>query len=394
MKVVQLNTVCGVGSTGGITVQISHMLTENGIENYILYTNKKYDYPLGIKYTSYFMIKLNAIKSHILGNYGFNSYGITKKLIKKLKEISPDILHIHNIHGHNLNLDMLFAYINSTNVKVILTLHDCWPFTGYCTHFESVDCKKWQKECYNCPLYKRYSFIFDFSKKLYNRKKLLFTSVNNMTVVAPSKWLADMASNSYLKKYPIEILNNGVDLDIYRKRKSNFKKEYHIEGKHIILGVPKGELKYFLALSKIIDENFVIVLAGLSDKEHKKLPDNIIALDYQTREEMSEIFSVATVFVNTTLEDTFPTVNLESLACGTPVITFNTGGSPEAIDETTGITVRKRDMHDVYEAVKTISNREDMSESCIKRAKTLYDSREKYKDYLALYKRVGEYDAS
>lgn len=394
MKVVQLNTVCGIGSTGGITVQISNMLIENQIENYILYSNKKQNYESGIKYTSYFLIRINALISRIFGNYGFNSIIITKKLIKRLKEISPDIIHIHNIHGHNVNLSMLFEYINKNNIKVIMTLHDCWSFTGYCTHFESVDCEKWKKQCFDCPLYRKHSFFFDFSPYLYNKKRDLFTSVKDMTIVSPSKWLTKMAKDSFLSKYPIITLNNGVDLNTYKKVQSNFKDKYKIGNKKIILGIPKGEMRYFLELSKLISDEYVIVLVGLTKKEMKKSPENIIPLKYVERDKMAEIFSVADVFVNTTLEDTFPTVNLEALACGTPVITFNSGGSPEAIDENTGEIVEKRDMKAVYEAVKRICKNGDMGEACIKRAKALYNSKDRFKDYFELYKRVGGYRAS
>ena len=219
-------------------------------------------------------------------------------------------------------------------------------------------------------------------------------SIDDMTIVSPSKWLTEMAKDSFLSKYPIITLNNGVDLNTYKKVQSNFKDKYKIGNKKIILGIPKGEMKYFHELAKLISDEYIIMLVGLTKSEFKKVPPNIIPLGHMPREEMAKIFSVADVFVNTTLEDTFPTVNLESLACGTPVITFNSGGSPEAIDESTGEVVGKRDMKATYDAIKRICQNDKMSEACIKRARTLYRSEDRFEDYLELYKRVGGNNAS
>lgn len=393
MKVVQLNAVCGVGSTGGVTIGISQMLTEHGIENYILYTNGHYDYELGINYSNKFLVKSSAAIAAISGNYGFNSHIATKRLIKILNEIKPDIVHLHNIHGHDLNLKMFFEYLKETGVRVIWTFHDCWAFTGYCMHFDAMECSKWQHICENCPQAKKYSIFTDRCKELYLKKKELFTSIDDLTVVSPSRWLADLTKKSYLNKYPIEVINNGIDLETFKPSESDFREKYNLTDKKIILGVPKGHISYFEELNKIIDHNkYKIVLVGLNSHETESLSDTILGLPRtNNRSEMAKLFTAADVYVNTTLEDTFPTVNLESLACGTPVITFDTGGSPEAIDEKTGIIVEKRNINEIYEAVKKICAGHDRKKDCIDRAHRLYNGKERFNDYFELYSHSGRF---
>ena len=387
MKVVQINSVCGIGSTGGITIQLSNAMSENNIENYILYTYNSYDYYLGIRYSNKHKIKFNALCSHILGNYGFNSKSSTKKLIKHLKKINPDIVHIHNIHGHDLHLGMLFKYLKKMGVKVIFTLHDCWLFTGYCVHFDSIGCDKWQTQCKKCPQRKRYSWFFDKSEKLYKRKKALFTSLDDVTIVSPSQWLADLAKKSFLGKFPVKVIYNGIDLDVFKPIESDFRDKHNLENKKIVLGIPKGRLNGFIELAKLLDDEYKLVLVGLNETDIKKLPDNVIGIGYQPHSELAKIFTASNVYVNTTLEDTFPTVNLEALACGTPVVTFNTGGSPEAIDEKTGILVEKGNIKAVYNAVKEICNGPDRSADCIERANRLYNKHDRFKEYIDLYNR-------
>lgn len=388
MKIVQLNAVCGVGSTGGITVAISRMLTEHNIENYILYTNGKHGYKLGINYSNSFLVKSSALKAKLFGNYGFNSRKATKNLIQLLNMIKPDIVHLHNIHGHDLNLEYFFKYLKKTRVRVIWTFHDCWAFTGYCMHFDILKCTKWQTKCGNCPQAKQYSFFVDRSEELFLKKKQLFTAIEDMTIVSPSNWLAELARHSFLNKYRIVVINNGIDLDIFRPRNNVFKKEYGIEDKYIVLGVPKGNLEPFEKLSTMLNEKYKLVLVGLNQKERAKLPKNIIGLPHTVdRVEMAQLFTAADVYINTTLEDTFPTVNLESLACGTPVITFNTGGSPEAVDDNTGIVVEKGNIAAVNDAICDICTGRDRSVACIERARRLYNANDRFEDYYELYTR-------
>lgn len=390
MKVVQINATCGAGSTGKICVAISELLDKQNIENYVFYTQGNSQHKNGVKYADKKYIKLQALKSRVLGNYGFNSKKATKRLIYKLKEINPDIVHLHNIHSHNVNLETLFNFLKEKKIKTFWTFHDCWAFTGYCPHFDMIGCDKWQKECENCPQRKEYSWIFDNSTALFNKKKELFLGLD-LTIITPSQWLAGLVKQSFLKDYPVKVINNGIDLDIFKPTTSEFRKKYNCEDKFIVLGVAFGwgakkGLDVFIELSKRLDDNYQIVLVGTNENIDKQLPANIISIHRtQNQQELAEIYTAADLLVNPTREENYPTVNMESLACGTPVLTFNTGGSPEIIDDTCGTTVPKNDIDSLYEEiVRTTVENPFSQESCTKRASN-FDANERFKEYLKLY---------
>lgn len=390
MKIVQINSICGKGSTGKICVAVSELLNEKGIENYILYSNGDSSYSQGIKYQGSFYTKIQALKSRIFGNFGFNSHVSTKRLIKKLEQINPDIVHLHNIHSHDCNLDLLFKYLKKKNKKLFWTFHDCWAFTGYCPHFDMIGCDKWQSECGKCPQKRYYSWFFDKSKKLFDKKKKLFSGLD-LSIVTPSKWLGGLVKQSFLKDYPVKVINNGIDLNIFKPTESNFKEKYNIKDKFILLGVAFGwgvrkGLDVFIELSKRLDERFQIVLVGTDDSVDKQLPKNIISIHRtQNQTELAEIYTSADLFVNTTREENYPTVNMESIACGTPVITFNTGGSPEIIDESCGIVVDKNDIDRLETEIKRLYNERPFSkEDCLNKAKE-FNKDDKFKEYLDLY---------
>lgn len=391
MKVVQINSVCGIGSTGKICVAVSELLTAKGIENYILYAVGNSTYPLGKKYMSSAEIKLQALKSKIFGNYGFQSKSATKRLIKQLDHISPDIVHLHNLHSHNVHLEVLFSYLKEKKIKFFWTFHDCWAFTGYCTYFDMVDCEKWKTNgCENCPQRNRSSWFVDRSEYLYKKKKELFTGLD-MTIITPSKWLASQGRQSFLKEYEFKVINNGIDLSVFCPRESSFRTKYGLENKFIILGVAfnwdarKG-LDVFVELSKRLDNMFQIVLVGTDDAIDKKLPNNIITIHRtQNQAELAEIYTVADLFVNPTREEVLGLVNIESLACGTPVLTFQSGGSPECIDESCGAVVPKDDVDKMIECILKIYKTKPFSkEACIRRA-NMFDMRRKFNEYVELY---------
>lgn len=391
MKVVQLNVTCGAGSTGKICLAVSELLSLRGVENYILYSEGESDYSYGIKYTDEVHIKIEALKSRLLGNYGFNSVAITKKLIAKLNEIKPDIVHLHNLHGHGCNLTMLFNYFKEKNIKLYWTFHDCWAFTGYCPHFDMAGCDKWLTKCHSCPQKGCYSFFFDKSEKLYSKKKELFTGLD-LTIITPSEWLAGLVRKSFLKDCEIRVINNGIDLDIFRQRESTFREKYALGDKFLILGVAfnwdrrKG-IDVFTQLSRTLPKDCRIVLVGTDEQVRRTLPENITAIDRTANQtELSEIYSACDLFVNATREDTFPTVNIEALACGTPVVTFDTGGSGEIIDETCGISVPKNDTEALVKAILTVKESKPFTkESCRKRSEK-YNMRDKFIEYVNLYK--------
>lgn len=391
MKIVQINTVCGSGSTGKICVAVSQLLTQKNIENYVLYASGKSEYPLGIRYMTNKEVKWQALRSRILGNYGFNSKRATKRLLKELDKIQPDIIHLHNLHGHNVHLGMLCTYLKEKKIKVFWTFHDCWAFTGYCPHYDMIGCDQWKKDgCKKCPQKRRTSWFLDRSQYLFNQKKKLFTGLD-MTIITPSKWLAEQVRQSFLAEYDVKVINNGIDLSVFYPRESDFRQKYHLEDKLIVLGVAhiwcaqKG-LDVFIELSKRLDARFQIVLVGTDDKVDKQLPENIISIHRtQDQAELAEIYSAADVFVNPTREENFPTTHMEALACGTPVITFATGGSAEMLDETCGAVVRKDDINALEERIVTICVQKPYSaEACIRKAKN-FDKKDKFLGCIRLY---------
>lgn len=390
MKTVQLNVTCGVGSTGKICLAVSELLWDKGIENYVLFSEGDSDYKYGVKYADKLEIKLEALKSRIFGNYGFNSKKLTGRLISKLDEIEPDIVHLHNLHGHGCNLEMLFNYFKEKKIKLFWTFHDCWAFTGYCPHYDMIGCDKWQEQCSDCPQKGAYSFFFDKSDKLYTKKQKLFSDLD-LTIITPSRWLESQVKKSFLRKYPVKVINNGIDLDIFKPRESDFRDKYGLRDKFIISGVAfnwderKG-IDVFGCLARELPDDCRIVLVGTDANSKKLLPDNVITIDRtENQTQLAEIYSACDLFVNATREDTFPTVNIEALACGTPVLTFNTGGSSEIIDCTCGMTVEKNDVESLYDAVLYIKEKRPFSkEDCLKRSAD-YRKEDKFREYADLY---------
>lgn len=398
MKVLQINSVCGVGSTGRIATDLYKVMKENGIESKIVFgignaenIPKEDAFKFGNKFDYYVH---NAV-SRITDRAGFYSKINTLKLLKFIKSYEPDIIHIHTIHGYYVNIEILFNFLKEYKKPVIWTLHDCWSFTGHCAHFDLIGCTKWKTQCYNCPIHREYPKSFtDNSRHVYKLKKQLFTGVENLTIVTPSQWLADLVKQSFLKDHTIRIINNGINLDVFKPIENDIKIKYQCENKYLILGVAFGwgkkkGLDIFIELSKRLDENkYKIMLVGTDEHIDKDLPDNIISIHRtQNQNELAEIYSAADLFVNPTREDTYPTVNMESLACGTPVLTFNTGGSPEIIDETCGMVVEKDDIDSMYnEIINICENNVFTKEMCLRKSR-MFDKNEKYRNYIELYKK-------
>ena len=394
MKIVQINATCGIGSTGKICVGISSLASINNIENYVFYSSNSNGYPLGISVSNAKYLKIQALKSRVFGNYGFNSQRATKRIISELERIKPDIVHLQNIHGHDCDLEMLFSYFKMRNTKLIWTFHDCWAFTAYCPHFTMMKCNKWMSQCSNCIQKKEFSWFVDRSDKLFEKKKSLFKGLD-MTIVTPSQWLADLVKQSFLKDYPVKVINNGINLDLFSPSAGVFKEKHNLANEHLVLGIAfdwgvrKG-LDVFIELSKRLPADYKVVLVGTNDEVDKLLPDNILSIHRtQNQKELAEIYSAADVFVNPTREENYPTVNMESLACGTPVLTFRTGGSPEIIDETCGSVVDCDDVDALErEIIRICSDKPYSREACLNKAKT-FDQNERFKEYIELYERVN-----
>ena len=395
MVIVQINLSCTWGSTGKICDAVSRLLTQKGIENYTFYTygdnpEAKTNY---IKYGDFAYRKIQALKSRVLGNYGFNSVFTTSWLIKKLEEIKPDIVHIHNIHTHECHFEKLFGYLKKKKIKVFYTFHDCWAFTGYCPHFVMAKCDNWLNGCGDCVLRRRYSWFFDKSAKNLARKRDALEGLD-LTVVTPSRWLAGLVKQSFLKDCPVRVINNGIDLSVFEPRDSNFKEKHNLQNKKIVLGVSMGwseakGLDVFVRLAQSLPSDYQIILIGTDDQTDAVLPDNIISIHRtQNQKELAEIYTAADIFVNPTREENYPTVNMEAIACGTPVLTFRTGGSPEMLDETCGFVVDCDDVDALEKEIIRICTEKPYSkEACVAKAKE-FDKNKRFEEYIELYDRA------
>jgi len=397
LKILQINTVCGIGSTGRIVNDLANELNKQGDICYIAYGQHQNNYNNSFKIGTTIENHLHNIGSRLFDKQGFFSNAGTYKLIAYIKENLPDIIHLHNLHGNYINIDILFKFLEVAEIPVIWTLHDCWPFTGHCAYFDYIDCHKWETHCNKCLLTHSYppSIFIDNSEDNFENKRTLFNLVKDLTIVTPSSWLAGLVKKSYLARYEVMVINNGIDTNVFNIQKTEaLKAQLGLNDSIILLGVSaegfegrKG-LKYFIELANSLDNRFKILLIGCTESDIKKLPKTVIALKRtESIKQLSEYYSMADIFINPTLEDNFPTTNLEALACGTPIITFNTGGSPEVVDISTGIIIQKSDSIGLLNAILSMNNQFKKNNSffCRNKAVNNFDKKNMYQKYLQLY---------
>ncbi|MBM6840754.1 glycosyltransferase [[Clostridium] spiroforme] len=398
MKIVAINSF-NFGSTGNIMLGIAHEATKRGIKYYTACPAGR-SMKKNLENHIFIGNRIGRNMHLLIGKYtGFlGCFSIIDTLffLKKLNKIKPDIIHLHNLHNCYINLPMLFKYIKKRKIPVIWTLHDCWSITGQCTHFTLAKCDKWKSGCFSCPNHKEYpATIFDNTKKMWKLKRKWFNEVETMIIVTPSLWLKNLVEKSYLNKYQIKVVNNGIDLEQFTPLRSDLKTKYGITSKQkIILGVAfnwemKKGLDIFIELSKRLPSIYKIILVGTDSYIDKTIPSNIISIHKtKNQRELAKIYSCSDVFVNPTREDNYPTVNMEALACGIPVITFDTGGSPEIIDNTCGSVVSNDDIDTLQSEIERICKNNLYSfEACLKRSQ-LFDAKNKFKEYLELYEEV------
>lgn len=364
MKVLQINSVCGKGSTGRIAVQISDYLNQHDVENYIAYGFGKSDRPNTFCFGNSLDAHLHSFLSRKLGWQGKMSHIPTWRLIRYMECINPDIVHLHNIHGHYLNYKMLFQYLKKKNCQVVWTFHDCWPVTGKCAHFTEVKCEKWKTGCFECPQLERYpNSERDRSRKSYLEKKAAFTSIPNLHIVTVSNWLKSVAEASFLSKADIRCIFNGVDTERFSFQKSSIREQYQLQGKFVILSVAsvwnKGKgLKQFITLSKKLQEDEIIVLIGVTPDQQKCLPENVIGIPAVSDQTvLAQWYSAADVYINFSIEETFGLVVAEAMACGTPAIVMNSTACPEVVDTDTGFVVEPMDLEAVLLDITQIRNK-------------------------------------
>jgi putative colanic acid biosynthesis glycosyltransferase len=400
MKVLQINTAVNTGSTGRIAERIGLILLANAEQSIIAYgRGSQKSASQTIKIGSRLDYQLHGLKTRLLDKHAFGSKHATQKLINKIESLNPDVIHLHNLHGYYIHVGVLFNYLKKANKPILWTLHDCWSFTGHCSYFSFVKCDKWKIQCHHCPLCRRYpeSLFIDNSFSNYNLKKELFTGLENMVLITPSYWLRDLLKDSFLKTYPVQVIHNGIDLKKFIpavKQNETYRKKIGAANRNIILGIAsiwdrrKG-LNDFVQLAAILNDTEVIVLVGLTEEVIKTLPVNIIGIPRtESMDELVALYNMATVFMNPTWVDNFPTTNIEALATGTPVITYRTGGSIEAIDESTGLVVEQGDIEGLKIAVEKIKavGKNKYAMACRQRAEAHFNETERFTEYYQLYK--------
>ena len=387
MKVFQINCDCGCYSTGRIVSDIAAFLEKNGDESVIAYgRDYKETGVKSIKVGTKLGVYFHAFFARLTDSCGLHSVRATQNLIKSIIEYSPDIIHLHNIHGYYVSYPKLFSFLKKYNRPVVWTLHDCWSFTGHCSHFATIDCNKWKRGCHNCPLKNDYpKSLLDFSRRNFGLKRKYFTCLENVTLVTPSNWLSGLAKQSFLSKYQIETINNGINSKSFQRNKTDIFKKYGCETKKVLLGVAstwtaKKGLNDFVKLSALITSDYQIFLVGLSKHQISRLPQTIKAIEktFDTSE-LVELYSSSFAFLNLTYEDTYPTVNLEAQCCGLPVITYRTGGSVESVPKSQ--VVEQGDLQAIINLIES-GKRLELIDT------RHFDKNNMMFDYYELYKRV------
>ena len=387
-KLLQINISANWGSTGKIAEQIGLCAMARGWESYIVYGNsmrpsKSELIKVGPKANKY----IHYIEQRIFDNEGLCSRFLTKKVIKKIDAINPDIINLHNIHDHYLNYELLFRYLNQTDIKVVWTFHDCWAFTGHCMHFVTKNCDRWKTGCHDCLMRGEYpKSLMDRSSRNWALKKSLFTANNNLSIIACSQWIADFVKESFLGNRRIEVMRNGVDLNTFDVVPVEKPKKFRVLGVSSVWPKAKGIFDIFKLREMLPLDQYEIMMVGLNSKQKESLPEGIVGIERtQNVQELVKLYNEADVLINPTYADTFPTVNLEALACGTPVITYRTGGSPEAIDVKTGVVVEQGDVKALAETILKMRENPLRSEDCRQRAVENFDKDISYEKYINLY---------
>lgn len=403
---VQVSSSLNCGAPGRIVEQIGLLAQSRGWDCYVAH-GLKYSNPSRLKtipVETSFGEKLHTVKSLLLDNHGLNSISATKKLIDDLRKIKPAIVHLHNLHGYFLNYKVLFDYLKEINIPIVWTLHDCWAFTGHCAHFDFIGCDKWKYGCENCPAKKSYprSFLLSQSSRNYQIKKESFTGVEqNITLVPVSNWIESFLNNSFLKNCNIHTIYNGVDINLFTPSSVAVKRKLvenlQLQGKFVVMGCAapwhdKKGYTDFYKLRSSLPKNIAVVMVGLSPKQKVQADKAGIigVMRTESQSELASYYSMADVFINPTYEDNFPTTNLEALACGTPVITYQTGGSPEAIDDNTGLVVPRGNLSVLKEAINTIHLRGKLNYTmaCRERAVRMYNKQERFEEYIRIYEQL------
>jgi len=400
-KLLQINVTANIGSTGRLAEELGQVAQSLGWESYIAYgremrPSKSHLIRIGNKFDNY----LHVIKTRLFDRHNFGSYFATKKLVRNIQKIKPDIIQLHNIHGYYLNIKVFYNFLSQSDIPVVWSLHDCWTMTGHCAHFVMAGCEKWKSECYDCPLTRSYpkSLFIDNSRKNYREKKSLFTLPKNITVVSASEWLGSIIRESYLSKYPLHIIPNGINLDVFYPRNDtcHIRKKYGLVNKFVLMGIGtmwddnKGLSDYY-ELRKVLSNKYEILLVGMTQKQIANLPDGITGITRTNNiDELAMLYSAADVITSFSYMEAFGLTPIEGFACGTPAIVYNCTSSPELITPDIGLVVKGGNIAEIKKAVEEISRngKQYYSKACRQRAELMYRKEDRFGDYIKLYEEL------
>ena len=401
-KLLQINITANWGSHGKIAEGIGQAAIKQGWQSYIAYGRWANPSASNLFHVGSSWDEMrHGIASRLLDNHGLMSQKATKSLLQFVRNVNPDIVHLHNIHGYYLNYPLLFQYLCQHDIPVVWTLHDCWSFTGHCAHYEFIWCEKWKTHCAECPQKGAYpkSLLLDRSYRNFEQKKDTFLSLNRLTLVPVSQWLQRQLQQSFFKHTPTRLIYNGIDTNVFSKQTEVnwIKKKYGIpEHCAIVLGIAsnwyrKG-LPDFLQLASLLPPSIRIVLVGLNKQEQKLAARaGIVGISRTDNlHELCSLYSVANVYFNPTWEETLSCTNLEAMACGTPVVTYNTGGSPETVTAGTGLVIEKGDLQTAAIDIEHLCQQPDTTfkDACRQRIVRHFNKEERFSEYLELYSKI------
>lgn len=399
ITLLQINVDANNGSNGSIARDIGTMALARGWKSYIAYGRSQIpcDSEL-IRVGSDFDVKMHGLLTRLFDRHGLGSVFTTRRFIKKVEKIKPDIVHLHNIHGYFINYKILFEYLIKNDIPIVWTFHDCWPFTGHCGHFELYGCNRWKSMCHKCPAIHDYpsSLFIDKSQQSYQLKKSLFTSSSRLIVTTVSKWLEGLVKESFFAKYPIRVIYDGINTDSFQSIGSDLRSQYGLEGKCVLVSaaanwsVSKGWDDY-IKLSKLLPDSCVIMLVGVTDEQRKILPKNIIGVPRQEgKEKLAIYYSMADILLNLSHQETFGMTTAEALACGTPGISYNKTACPELLSPDTGVVVEAGDMEQILAAIEEIKSKGKASYStaCRQRVLDNFDFKKVNAQFFDIYNEI------
>ena len=399
MKILQINAVYGYLSTGMIVKDIGRIITENGHEAFFAYQSTNETVNNGYCIGNSFDWKMHALLSRLSGKQSYHSKFATYKFLKYIDEIKPDVVHLHNLHSNYIHLNMLLDYLAKKDIATVITMHDCWYFTGKCFHYIDHGCNGFTNGCGNCPKRKTSppSWFFDFSKTMFKDRKKYLLAIPRLQIVGCSDWICNEAKKGFLRDTNIVPIWNGVDTDTFKPYdKSQMKKKYDCLDKRVVMGMAN---KWFLPQNKEllektveqIGENDLLMLVGCNEVQFKnaeKYGNKVKTVGFiKGRKELAEYYSMADVFVNPTHADTLPTVNMESICCGTPVVTYAVCGSSELVLEGCGRVVPENDVEGMINAFNNI-----VPTDCSSIGAKAFDRQVSYEKYLNVYEELFRKD--